>query len=144
MTHSEMSEDEKVLEVDRQVRAGGHVWCPWCRAMNMPNKPECCVAFRSCLEDRAEAQLQSVITQQLAIEIGQSDAIVCPYCTQVNFAPEGGRNRHPSEWKRPMQSPFCCDTLQSAIVAVIQRKRTEEYIRKAGQIGEAVDKAARN
>lgn len=143
MNHSEMTPDEQVIEVDRQIRAGGPVWCPWCRAMNVPGKLECCVAFRSCMEDRADAQLNSVIAQQKAIELGEANAIVCPYCAQVNVAPQNG-SRHPSEWKRPMQSPFCCDLLQSAVVAVIHRKRTEDYIRQAGKIGEAVDKAARN
>lgn len=144
MTHAEMSEDEKVIEIDRQIRAGVPVWCPWCRAMNMTGKMECCVAFKSCLEDRANAQLQSVVDQQRLIEIGDSDAIVCPYCAQINMAPARGEKRHPSEWKRPMVSPFCCSLLQSAVVAVIERKRTEEYLRQAGKIGEAVDKAARN
>jgi len=144
MNHDVMTEADKVLEVDRQIRAGGPVWCPWCRCMNVPNKPQCCVAFQSCLDDRAAAQLESVIAQQKAIELGQADAIVCPYCTQVNRAPEPGEARHPSDWKRPLVSPFCCDLLQAAVVAVIQRKRTEDYIRHAGKIGEAVDKAARN
>lgn len=139
-----MSEADKVIEVDRQIRAGGPVWCPWCRAMNVPNQTKCCVAFQSCLEDRAEAQLQSVIAQQKAIELGQANAIVCPYCSRINVAPEPGEQRHPSEWIRPMKSPFCCDLLTIAIIAVVERKKTEDHIRKAQQIGEAVDKAARN
>lgn len=144
MIHSEMTEADKVIEVDRQIRAGGTVWCPYCRACNVPNTPTCCRALQTCIDDRAKAQLQSVIDQQRAIELGQANAIVCPYCAKVNVAPEPGEQRHRSEWKRPMVSPFCCTLLTAAVVAVIERKRTEDYIRHASKIGEAVDKAARN
>lgn len=144
MTHSEMTEADKVIEVDRQIRAGSTVWCPWCRSMNRLGKDECCVAFKSCLEDRAAAQVQSVVDQQNAIERGLANAIVCPYCTRTNVAPEPGTQRHPSEWIRPLISPFCCPDLERVAVAVFQRKKTEDAIRKAQMIGEAVDKAARN
>lgn len=144
MTHSEMNESDKVIEVDRQIRAGSQVWCPWCRSINMPGKSACCVAFRSCLEDRAAAQVQSVVDQQRAIELGQANALVCPFCASLNVAPEPGTTRHQSEWKRPMISPFCCDQLMRVAIAVFQRKKTEQEIRKAQAIGEAVDKAARN
>lgn len=142
MIHREMDQDEKVIEVDRQIRAGGHIWCPWCRAVNMPGKDRCCVAFSACVDDRAAAQIQSVVDQQAAIERGEANALVCPYCTTLNVVT--AEPLHQSEWIRPMRSPFCCDELQRVAIAVFQRKKNEEAIRRAEMIGEAVDKAARN
>ncbi len=144
MIRDELTQDEKILEVDRQIRRGGPVWCPWCRGVNLPNQPPCCKAFELCLEDRGEAQLASVISQRRAMERGEANAIVCPYCAQVNRAPEDGKPHHPSEWKRPYSSPFCCTLLEQAVVAIIERERTEACIRHAERVGEAVDKAARN
>ncbi len=144
MTEHVMTEDDKYVEVCRQLRAGGAIFCPWCKAMNGPDMQPCCYPYRAALERRANEQLQLVIEQYKAVEIGMTDAIDCPYCGKCNRAPDHTRKRHPSEWIRPMQSPFCCDLMQMAAYAVIERKRTEDYMRHAQRIGESIDKAARN
>ena len=69
-------------------------------------------------------------------------AVDCPYCGGVNQP--RAEQLHPSEWVRPMQSPFCCDLFEAAITAVmyavIEQHRVDHYQR----IQDGIAKAAKN
>ena len=143
MTHSEMSEQDKALWIDEQIRKGGSVFCPWCSAINLIGNEDdpCCTPFSFAIKDRGHRLVQEFANQYTAVEVGIASAITCPYCREVNRAPAP---QDPTEWKRPMVNPFCCDLFCMALAAHLEVKRVQSLVHRADQIAEQYDKAAKN
>lgn len=119
------------------------MFCPWCHGMNNPGEEDnpCCAPFAFAIRDRAEALVRDFANQYTAVEVGASSSITCPYCKQVNRAPGP---RHPTDWKRPGVSPFCCALFEMALAAHLEVKRVNSLVHQADQIAESYDKAAKN
>ena len=123
------------------------VFCPWCSGINRaPQEGEepaaaCCPQFAMGVDLIGKKQLQSVIDQRKEILLGGRRNLKCPYCGELNFI---DAIKSPADWKRPNVSPFCCDLLSDAALAIAQREVLEDRKRKLEQIGEAIDKAATN
>lgn len=143
MTHSEMTDQDRAVWIDEQIRKGGSVFCPWCSSINRIEDEgnPCCTPFRLAVKYRADAMVASFANQYTAVEVGASSSITCPYCRMVNRAP-GPTN--PAEWKRPFQNPFCCDWFCMALAAHLEVKRVQGLVHQADKIAEGLYKAAKN
>lgn len=143
MTHDVMTEADKKVWLDGQIRKCGLVFCPWCSGINNPGDEAtpCCRAFSLAIQDRADEMVRSFANQYTAIECGLSSSITCPYCRSVNRAPGPV---HPADWKRPMINPFCCDQFCHALAARLEVKRVNGLVRMADKIAERLDKAGAN
>lgn len=136
-----MTEEDKFAELDRQLRLvetgeSVGVFCPWCTKMATPDLDDCCPMFTEAKERRGREQFKSIVDQYTDCERGISNNIRCPYCLRHNYtAPE--TPRHPSEWKRPNVSPFCCRLFELAAAAIVQR------MDKADKMQDLVDQKKR-
>lgn len=140
--------EEKDKELDSQMVAiaqGGTpvLVCPFCGSINHAEDEEpCCAELYSAKERRGVRNIKSIEEQRNAVIGGLLSAIDCPYCGGVNQP--RAEALHPSEWVRPMASPYCCDLFQAAITAVmyavIENQRVEHFQR----IQEGIAKAAKN
>lgn len=155
MTHSAMTDTDRIQELDRQLRMVERgeikkVFCPWCQTLNFPDAPDCCRRFTDECEQRGERQLQMLLQQHRSVMQGKATCITCPYCAAHNYAPEGNPAQvspyrtNPVDWKRPMISPFCCDLFQAAAVAIAERMQTNALIEHRQRIDEANAKAGSN
>lgn len=122
-------------ELDRQMIAivrgeSAVLVCPFCGSINDP-EGVCCAQLQDAKDRRGERNIKSIERQRNGVINGLRSAIDCPYCGGVNQPL--AETAHPSEWIRPMQSPYCCDFFQAAITAVmyavIEQRRIEQFDR---------------
>ena len=92
------------------------------------------------VEEIGKKQLQSVIDQQKEILLGAKKTIHCPYCGFYNRP----FSRDPEAWSRPNVSPFCCDLLQDAALAIAQRMEVERLTSMKKKIEDAVAGGLKN
>lgn len=116
--------------------------CPFCGCINGDPEGVCCAQLQDAKDRRGIRNVKSIERQRNGVINGLRSAIDCPYCGGVNQP--RAEQAHPSEWIRPMISPFCCDFFQAAIsavmYAVIQQQRIEHFQR----IQEGLAKAGKN
>jgi len=148
MTHDTPTQLGADAELDRQMiliaRGESAVLvCPFCGCINgAADDTSCCAQLQDAKDRRGVRNIQSIERQRNGVVNGLRSAIDCPYCGGVNqpYAEQA----HPSEWVRPMRSPYCCDFFQVAIVAVmyavIEQRRIEHFQR----IQDGLAKAERN
>lgn len=150
MNHYEESKEEAL---DRQLNAvvagqSSVVICPWCGIVNDGTKSDCCIAFTVAKDERGKAQFTLFMLRFGACVAGKSAAIECPYCGSQNYPPDANVSssggRHPAEWKRPGQSPFCCDLFQEAAIALAQKQLWQQKIDQYNRINDGVTKASVN
>lgn len=135
-------------ELDRQMISiargeSSILVCPFCGCINdASDGTDCCPQLQEAKDRRGERNIKSIERQRNGVVDGTRSAIDCPYCGGVN-QPRAER-AHPSEWIRPMQSPFCCDLFDAAITAVmyavIEQRRVDHY----EHIRDSIAKAAKN
>lgn len=134
-------------ELDRQMiliaRGESSVLvCPFCGCINSDAEGACCPQLQDAKDRRGERNIKSIERQRNGVVLGLRSAIDCPYCGGVNQPL--AEALHPSEWVRPMTSPYCCDLFQAAITAVmyavIEQRRIDQYER----IRDRITKAEKN
>lgn len=146
LTHEEKQEDLELQYAKLQKDPKAIIFCPWCSAVNRaPQEGEppvgaCCPQFAMGVELIGQNQLDSVIRQRREILLGAKKTIHCPYCGFYNRP----FSKDPEAWSRPMVSPFCCDLLSDAALAIAQRETLERQKEKFEQIGEAISRGERN
>lgn len=141
------TDQQKIEEFDRQmsqIESGlsDTILCLWCGALSQKSATDCCDTFRFSRDERGRKQLDYVIKQHTLMRQGLATCISCPYCKAVNypFPPD----QHPSEWKRPMRSPVCCDTFELAMKAIVQRITADELIARKKRIEDGIVTAGKN
>lgn len=142
-----MTDADRIVELDRQlnnIEAGtaDTVLCPWCGVMSPSTGPDCCDTFTFSRDERGKRQLNEVIRQHKLVLGGLATCISCPWCKGVNYPFDP--NQHPSEWKREMISPFCCETFQGAMMAIVQRMVSDELIARKKRIEDGIVQAGKN
>ena len=147
MTHDTPTTTDTDAELDRQMIAiargqSSILVCPFCGIFNTDTETSCCAQLQEAKNRRGVRNIKSIERQRNGVVNGLRSAIDCPYCGGVNQPRVEAA--HPSEWVRPMQSPFCCDLFQAAIAAVmyavIEQRRVEHYER----IRDGIAKAGKN
>lgn len=122
-------------DLDRQMIAiargeSSTLVCPFCGVINIGDG-NCCAQLQHAKDRRGERNIKSIERQRNGVVSGLRSAIGCPYCGGVNQP--HAEKLHPSEWIRPMSSPFCCDLFQAAIsavmYAVIEQRRIDHFQR---------------
>lgn len=105
--------------------------CPFCGCINSDPEGNCCPQLQEAKDRRGERNIKSIERQRNGVVNGLRSAIDCPYCGGVNQP--HAEQAHPSEWVRPLRSPYCCDFFEAAITAVmyavIQQRRIENFQR---------------
>lgn len=116
--------------------------CPFCGCINSDPEGNCCPQLQEAKDRRGDRNIKSIERQRNGVVNGLRSAIDCPYCGGVNRPL--AEQAHPSEWVRPMSSPFCCDLFQAAITAVmyavIEQRRVDHY----EHIRDGIAKAGKN
>lgn len=84
-----------------------------------------------------DRKLQSVINQWREVRRGLLKSIHCPYCSEYSKPVDAENN--PADWIRPMISPFCCDLLQLAAFAIIERMGMQEKADQMKRIQDSID-----
>lgn len=116
--------------------------CPFCGCINGDADTSCCAQLQDAKERRGVRNIKSIENQRNGVISGLRSAIDCPYCGGVNQP--RAEQAHPSDWVRPMASPYCCDFFQAAITAVmyavVEQRRVEHFQR----IQDGLAKAAQN
>lgn len=152
MIREEMTEQEKrdyLVEQYRKLRDDPKlvIFCPWCSKISRAPDPgteeaACCSVFSAEWASIGIRQIESVERQMRAIMAGKMEVINCPYCGT-------GLKKwtmEPTTWIRVNVSPFCCDLLHDAVLAVAQRMELQKRIDLAHRVEDVVAsaKAARN
>ena len=105
--------------------------CPFCGVFNVGADGNCCAQLQDAKERRGARNIKSIESQRNGVVHGLRSAIDCPYCGGVNQP--RAEELHPSEWVRPMRSPYCCDLFQAAIsavmYAVVEQRRIDHFQR---------------
>lgn len=136
--------EEKDNSLDRQMIAIARgdlslFVCPFCGTMSDVAADPCCAELFSAKERRGIRNIKSIERQRNGVIHGLRDCIECPYCGRSNNP--HAEKLHPSEWIRPMASPFCCDMFEAAITAVmyavIEQRRIEHFQRIQDGIAKA-------
>ena len=147
MTHGTTAITDTDAELDRQIiliaRGESSILvCPFCGCINSDSEGNCCPQLQEAKDRRGERNVKAIERQRNGVVNGLRSAIDCPYCGGVN-QPHSEQS-HPSEWVRPLQSPYCCDLFQAAITAVmyavVEQRRVEHYER----IRDGIAKAGKN
>lgn len=134
-------------ELDRQMIAIARdestvLVCPFCGCINGDVDTNCCPQLQEAKDRRGERNIKSIERQRNGVINGLRSTIDCPYCGGVNQPL--AEQLHPSEWIRPLTSPYCCDLFEAAIsavmYAVIEQRRVEHYER----IRDGIAKAEKN
>jgi hypothetical protein len=139
-TEEERQEDlaEQYTKLKTDPRAV--IFCPWCSQVNRapqagePDVGACCNQFALGVQKIGRDQLESVIRQQREILLGGRRHIHCPYCGVHNKP----WSSDPADWVRPMVSPFCCNTLHDAALAVAQRMELARLAEQKKRIEDGV------
>lgn len=140
--HDEPTEADKQSDLERQYKAcekgdTDTVFCPWCFKGNRPETPACCGFFAQGVTAYGQRQFQSVINQLKEVRFGARKGINCPYCHKRCVYKE-----HPTDWIRPMVSPFCCDMLSDVATAIVERKTLERLTADKKRIEDATSRQA--
>lgn len=105
--------------------------CPFCGCISSDPEGNCCAQLQDAKDRRGERNIKSIERQRNGVVSGIRSAIDCPYCGGINQP--RAEQLHPSEWVRPLTSPYCCDLFQAAITAVmyavIEQRRIDHYQR---------------
>jgi hypothetical protein len=142
--HDAPTQVDTDAELDRQMVAitrgeSSILACPFCGCINSGAEGNCCPQLQEAKDRRGERNIKSIERQRHGVVSGLCSAIDCPYCGGVNQP--RAEELHPSEWVRPMRSPYCCDFFQAAITAVmyavIEQRRVEHYERIRDGIAKA-------
>lgn len=147
MATDTFTDADRIAELDRgmsQIELGlsDTITCPWCWRMSGKNEPDCCATFEFSRIERAKKQMADIVKQHQLVMKGLAGWISCPWCKRQNFP--FSPDQHPSEWKRPTLSPFCCDPFQAAMQAIVQRMISDELIARKKRIEDGIDRAANN
>lgn len=134
-------------DLDRQMIAiargeSSMLVCPFCGVFNVGIDGSCCAQLQNAKDRRGERNIKSIERQRNGVVSGLRSAIDCPYCAGVNQP--RAEELHPSEWVRPMQSPFCCDLFQAAISAVMYAVVEQRRLDHVQRIQDSMAKASRN
>ena len=147
MTQATTAKVDADAELDRQMiliaRGESSILvCPFCGCINSDSEGNCCAQLQEAKDRRGERNIKSIERQRNGVVNGLRSTIDCPYCGRVNQP--HAEQAHPSEWVRPLQSPYCCDLFQAAIsavmYAVVEQRRVEHYER----IRDGIAKAGKN
>jgi hypothetical protein len=121
------------------------LFCPWCSKIS--KAPEhgleevaCCQVFAGEWAMIGVRQIESVERQMAAIHAGKMTVVNCPYCGT-------GLKKwtaDPTTWIHPNVSPWCCELLHDAVLAIAQRQETVRRIELAKRIQDGYAKAGRN
>ncbi len=141
------SEADKLDDLWRQCenfekKLAPSIFCPWCLKANTPALPQCCGFFKEGIEKRGKHQFESVLKQLKEVRLGRFHSIKCPYCHVRMKAL--GPDAHPSEWPRPLVSPFCCDMMSDAATAVVERMTLDKLTADKKKIEDAHEKVSLN
>jgi DNA-directed RNA polymerase subunit RPC12/RpoP len=118
--HDDLRRQYAAFHVERTKGVTTQIFCPWCFKANKPGLAPCCPQFAEACTQIGKDQLAGVHRQLREVREGRRTAIDCPYCgTRVM------RAEHPADWPRPMVSPFCCDLMHDAALAIAQRGAVE-------------------
>jgi hypothetical protein len=141
-THRQ-TDEEKLRDLVDQYRKlqkdpKAILFCPWCSKISKApehglDETACCQVFAVEWNNIGVRQIQSVERQMAAIHAGKMTVINCPYCGT-------GLKKwtaDPTTWIHPNVSPFCCELLHDAILAVAQRQETVRRIELAKRIQDA-------
>lgn len=150
-----MTQNDRLEEINRQlvlIERGGDqiIVCPWCSVITRgfdPESPDCCFGFRDARNKRGERQFEKLKADHRRFLKGEMTCISCPYCGDTNYPPTGTSATgcdHPSGWKRPMVSIWCCDLFAQAVHALAYGLAQERVADKFNRIGEALERASRN
>jgi hypothetical protein len=120
----------------------GVLVCPFCGVINDSVDDSCCAQLQDAKDRRGARNIKSIERQRNGVVNGLRSAIDCPYCGGVN-QPRAEQS-HPSEWVRPMVSPYCCDLFQVAITAVMYAVIEQRRIDHFEQIRDGIAKAEKN
>ncbi len=145
--HDTPTEKDKLEDLWRQCenfekKEAASIFCPWCLKANTPSLPQCCGFFKEGIEKRGQHQFDSVLKQLKEVRLGRFRSIKCPYChTRMKAL---GPDAHPSEWPRPLISPFCCDLMSDAATAIVERMTLDKLTADKKKIEDAHDNAEKN
>lgn len=129
MTHDAPTDLDRQEDLERQYREfrkepDRTVFCSWCGKGNRHGLPACCLSFAEGVAAIGKKQFESVQKQLREVHLGSRVSIKCPYCE--THLKKVGPDTHPSEWIKPMVSPFCCTLLRDAATAIVERKTLEQ------------------
>ena len=118
------------------------IFCPWCSKIS--KAPEhgheeiaCCGVFAMEWAQIGIDMLKSVERQMAATSTGKMDVINCPYClTSLKKW-----TADPTTWIHPNVSPWCCEQLHDAVLALAQGYETQLRIDNFKRIQDGWDKA---
>lgn len=145
--HQNPTVSDADAELDRQMVliASGEssiLMCPFCGCVNNDSEGNCCFQLQDAKDRRGERNIKSIERQRNGVVNGLRSAIDCPYCGGVN-QPRAEQS-HPSDWVRPMISPFCCDLFQAAITAVMRAVIQQRQVEHCERIMDGIAKAGKN
>lgn len=86
-----------------------------------------------------DRKLQSVISQLRDVRRGVLASIHCPYCGTY-LKPVDAEN-NPIDWIYPNVSPWCCDYMEHAAMAIVERMMVQAKMDEFKRIQDAQDKA---
>lgn len=134
-------------DLDRQMIAiargeSSMLVCPFCGVFNVGVDGSCCAQLQDAKDRRGVRNIKSIERQRNGVVDGLRSAIDCPYCAGVNQP--RAEELHPSEWVRPLVSPFCCDLFQAAISAVMYAVVEQRRLDHVKRIQDGLAKASVN
>ena len=142
--HNTPTEADKQADLARQYAnlTGSDndvIFCPWCSKGNKPGMGSCCGFFAEGVAKIGQDKMRSVVEQLKEVRLGSRKSIRCPYCKAYNRFAE-----NPADWPRPMVSPFCCDLMSDAALAISQRIETARLIDEKKKIEDGLQKVGMN
>lgn len=145
--HSDPTERDKLEDLWRQCDnldsgTAVSVICPWCFKINRRDLPGCCRFFTQGIDQRGKERFESVLKQFKEIRLGSAQSMHCPYCDTWTKKP--APDTHPSEWPRPMVSPFCCSMMADAATAIVERIMLERLTEDKKRIEDGMGKVGAN
>lgn len=139
-----LTQDDELARQLKAVRKGETetIVCPWCGIFNNAESGDCCVDMAEARERLGEQHLQSIERQFTAVRNGLRDeSVQCPYCDGIN-RPENLES--PAHWKRAGVSPYCCDLMVLAVMAIGQRLIEQSKIDHMHRIQDQIAKVSCN
>lgn len=133
-------------ELDRQMKALRRgetetVVCPFCGIFSNSESGDCCMEMEDARDRLGASHLKSLEGQFSGARHGLRDSVQCPYCDGIN-RPENLASE--SEWKRPGVSPYCCDSMVSAVLALGERMLIQKKLDHKHKLEDSIAKVRQN